>query len=166
MNLDTAVATGMFALPMIAMALFLLAWCLKELVALGEIRRARHGLSQTAFELECSARGLRLLKDWLSPEQLNSYEKYGYFDVIGSDSGTIYRIRQGKQANIEQLDKAGQPFWAWCFVPQGDLVAGDVMLAQKIALETNERAAIAIAVKHMALRPRPVTRTGPGLLAS
>jgi hypothetical protein len=33
----------------------------------------------------------------------------------------------------------------WCFVPEGGLVAGDVMLAQKIALETNERAALAVA---------------------
>jgi hypothetical protein len=164
--LDTAIATGMFALPMIVMALFFFVWCLKELVALGEIRRARHGLSQAAFELESTARGLRLLKEWLSPEQLNSYEKYGYFDVTGSDSGTIYRIQHGKQANVEQLDKAVQPFWAWCFVPEGDLVAGDVMLAQKIALETNERAAIAVAVKHAALRTRRITHAGPRLLAS
>ena len=33
----------------------------------------------------------------------------------------------------------------WCFVPDGDLVAGDVMLAQKIALETNERSALSVA---------------------
>jgi hypothetical protein len=33
------------------------------------------------------------------------------------------------------------------FVPMGDLVPGDVMLAQKIALETNERAALAVANK-------------------
>jgi hypothetical protein len=35
----------------------------------------------------------------------------------------------------------------WCFVPEGNLVAGDVMLAQKIALETNERAALAVAYR-------------------
>jgi hypothetical protein len=33
----------------------------------------------------------------------------------------------------------------WCFVPRGQLVPGDVMLAQKIALETNETAALAVA---------------------
>jgi hypothetical protein len=33
----------------------------------------------------------------------------------------------------------------WCFVPDGDLVAGDVMLAQKVALETNERGALSVA---------------------
>ncbi len=33
----------------------------------------------------------------------------------------------------------------WCFAPKGYLVAGDVMLAQKIALETDERGALAVA---------------------
>jgi len=33
----------------------------------------------------------------------------------------------------------------WCFVPSGFLVPGDVMLAQKIALETDERGALGLA---------------------
>ena len=33
----------------------------------------------------------------------------------------------------------------YCFVPEGTLPIGDVMLAQKIALETDERAALAVA---------------------
>jgi hypothetical protein len=45
----------------------------------------------------------------------------------------------------------------WCFVPSGHLVAGDVMLAQKIALETNERAALVVANKF----PVQVRRTYP-----
>ena len=166
MNLDTAMATRMFALPMIAMALFLLVWCLTGLIALGEFRRARHARGYSIFEPESSVRGLMLLKNWLSPAQLRSYEKHGYFEVIGSDSGTTYRIQYGKQANVEQLDSTGRPICAWCFVPEGDLVAGDVMLAQKIALETNERAAIAIAIKYATLRTRRLTRAGPDLLAS
>ena len=32
-----------------------------------------------------------------------------------------------------------------CFVPSGGLVAGDVMLVQKIALETNEQTTLAVA---------------------
>jgi hypothetical protein len=34
------------------------------------------------------------------------------------------------------------PREGWCFVPGEHLVAGDVMLAQKIALETDERGAL------------------------
>jgi hypothetical protein len=33
----------------------------------------------------------------------------------------------------------------WCFEPQGGLAPGDVLLAQKIALETMEREALAVA---------------------
>ena len=38
-----------------------------------------------------------------------------------------------------------EPRKGWCFVPEGNLVPGDVMLAQKIALETDERGALAVA---------------------
>jgi len=158
MNLSTAIATGMFALPMMAMVLFLIVWCFRELVAYRGIRRARRGKSRRAFELESNARGVILLRSWLSPTQLRSYDRFEYFDVIGGDSGGIYRIHHGKQANIEQLDRAGEPVCAWCLVPEGDLVPGDVMLAQKIALETNERAALAIAVSYSTSHPRLVTR--------
>jgi hypothetical protein len=48
-------------------------------------------------------------------------------------------------ANVEELDKLGNPIVRYCFIPKGDLVPGDVMLAQKIALETNELAALAVA---------------------
>jgi hypothetical protein len=142
------------------MALFLFVWCLTGLVALGVIGRSRHGGRRGAFERESNTRGLTLLKNWLSPAQLGAYESHGYFEVIGSDSGTIYRIHHGQQANVEQLDHAGRPVCVWCFVPVGDLVAGDVMLAQKIALETDENAAIAVAVKYATLRIRRVTRAG------
>jgi hypothetical protein len=91
------------------------------------------------------ARALTLLEEWLSPEQRACYERFRYFDVVGSDTGTHYRIHYGTQTNIEELSHAGQRVCRWCFVPEGNLVAGDVMLAQKIALETNERGALAVA---------------------
>jgi hypothetical protein len=94
---------------------------------------------------ESEARALKLLKDRLSPAQLLTYEDHQYFDVVGSDSGTAYRIYHGTQANIEQLDARGEPVCRWCFVPEGGLVAGDVMLAQKIALETYESGALGVA---------------------
>jgi hypothetical protein len=46
-------------------------------------------------------------------------------------------------------------------VPEGDLVPGDVMLAQKIALENNERAALAVAIRYTMIRNCLVTRAGP-----
>ena len=96
-----------------------------------------------AFESE--ARALTLLKEWLSPKQRACYERFRYFDVVGSDTGTRYRIHHGTQTNIEELSDTGQRVCKWCFAPEGNLVAGDVMLAQKIALETNERGALSVA---------------------
>ncbi|MDB5604073.1 MAG: hypothetical protein JWP25_973 [Bradyrhizobium sp.] len=90
-------------------------------------------------------RGLRLLKQWLSPRQLIQFEGDLYFDVIGSDSGATYRIHYGTSMNVHQINGQGDPVAGWCFVPNGYLVAGDVMLAQKIALETNEDKTLAIA---------------------
>jgi hypothetical protein len=85
------------------------------------------------------------LREWLSHEQLVQYYAHRYFDVIGCHTGKRYRICFGHGANIIELDDAGRPKIGWCFVPRDQLVAGDVMLAQKIALETDERSALAVA---------------------
>jgi hypothetical protein len=65
--------------------------------------------------------------------------------VIGGRTGRRYRIRYGRQMNIDQIDRNGGRICGWCFVPQGRLVAGDVMLAQKIALELFEPEALKVA---------------------
>jgi len=71
----------------------------------------------------------------LSPEQLAQYRLYRHFDVTGCHSGKRYRIRYGVSMNVCELDSLGRPLVGRCFVPKDNLVAGDVMLAQKIALE-------------------------------
>jgi hypothetical protein len=93
------------------------------------------------------ARGLRLLRNWLSPPQLEQFNAKAYFDVIGCDTGRRYRIHHGTAMNIHELDEEGRAKSGWCFVPQGRLVPGDVMLAQKIALETFEIRALSVAMK-------------------
>jgi hypothetical protein len=40
--------------------------------------------------------------------------------------------------NVHQLDQTGRRVMKLCFMPKGDLVMGDILLAQKIALETME----------------------------
>jgi hypothetical protein len=98
------------------------------------------------------ARGITLLREWLSTEQRAQFDTTQSFDVIGCDSGNRFRILYGTATNIQELDDAGQPVMGWCFIPSGQLVAGDVMLSQKIALETNERAALAVA-NQFSVRP-------------
>jgi hypothetical protein len=94
-------------------------------------------------------RGRKLLREWLSPEQLAQYDAHNYFDVTGCHTGRRYRINDGRGMNVYQLDDRGRPLVGWCFVPRDDLVAGDVMLAQKIALETDERGALSVAKNFM-----------------
>ena len=90
-------------------------------------------------------RGRKLLREWLSPEQLAQYDAHNYFEVTGCHTRKRYRIRHGIGANVYELDDAGRQRAGWCFVPKDYLVAGDVMLAQKIALETDERGTLAVA---------------------
>jgi hypothetical protein len=97
------------------------------------------------FRGESEMRGLVLLEEWLSPEQLAQYRAHRYFEVTGCHSGRRYRIRHGVGMNIFEVDASGRSVAGWCFVPKDNLVAGDVMLAQKIALETNERGALLVA---------------------
>ena len=106
---------------------------------------APSGSCAKPFRLETEARSLTLLKEWLSPEQRACYEQFRYFEVVGSHTGTRYRIHHGTQINVEELSQTGQHVCKWCFFPDGSLVVGDVMLAQKIALETNERDALSVA---------------------
>jgi hypothetical protein len=104
-------------------------------------RRARaHGKRGKAEQ-----RAYALLKEWLSTEQLARFESHGHFEVQGSHSGKCYRIRPDRFMNIDELDKNGTSVAVWCVGPAGCLPIGDAMLAQKIALETDEQAVLAVA---------------------
>jgi hypothetical protein len=94
---------------------------------------------------EVEERGLRLLRSWLSPKQAQQWDALNEFEVVGSHTGTRYRIRRGKMMNVHEVDRAGNIVAHWCFAPQGDLPMGDVLLSQKIALETMERDALKMA---------------------
>jgi len=91
------------------------------------------------------ARAERLLRRWLTRQQRAQFDALGFFDVVGSTSKKRYRIHYGYASNIEEIDKDGNPKMGWCFVPEGYLAPGDVMLAQKIALETDELGALSVA---------------------
>jgi len=108
-----------------------------RLQALNEWNLRAHEASET--------RGIALLQEWLSAEQRAQFDAHHYFEVTGSSSGKRYRIHYGTTTNVHEVDDEGRPRMGWCFRPIGAMVAGDVMLAQKIALETDERAALAVA---------------------
>ena len=85
---------------------------------------------------------MRLLTDNLSPAQRDQLEASNYFDVVGGDTGTRYRIRFGNLMNVEQLNSRGKCMCLLCFAPEGRLPVADTMLAQKIALELFETEAV------------------------
>ena len=92
---------------------------------------------------------MMLLRSWLSPEQDREWEARGTFEVVGCDTSRRYRITYRAVMNLHQLDANGQPVQQWCFAPEGRLAVGDVLLAQKIALETMETKALEIANRQM-----------------
>ena len=114
-----------------------LAQYIREVQAARERYRARFATREE--------RGVNLLREWLSPEQRAQFDAKRYFDVIGCDSGKRYRIHFGETTNVHEIGDDDLPSVGWCFMPVGSLVAGDVMLAQKIALETYEYGALAVA---------------------
>jgi hypothetical protein len=116
----------------------LLAECARRAQALREWYRT------TAADTP-GARATTLLREWLSPQQRAQFDAEAYFDVVGCDSGKRYRIHYGTSMNVHEINDAGHSKVGWCFVPNRRLVAGDVMLAQKIALETSENKALAVA---------------------
>ena len=81
------------------------------------------------------------------PQQRAQFDAEGYLDVVGGDSGKRYRIHHGTSMNVHEMDPAGHSKSGWRFVCDRHLVAGYVMLAQKIALETSENSALAVANK-------------------
>ncbi|WFU18647.1 hypothetical protein [Bradyrhizobium sp. CB3481] len=100
----------------------------------------KHGAERTP-----EGRSLLLLRRWLSPAQREQFARRGYFEVVGSESGKRYRIHIGTSVNVCEIDERGRLQVGLCFMPIGALPIGDVMLAQKIALETCEGKARAVA---------------------
>jgi len=95
---------------------------------------------------QAERKGMELLLRNLSARQLEQYQFFGYFDVVGSDTRRRYRIFHGRFGNVRELGPNDRLNIGKCFLPDGDLVAGDCMLAQKIALENRESLALRVAL--------------------
>jgi hypothetical protein len=118
------------------------------IVVVALLHEFRSGYWRPRARSEAEKRAMALLRSWLTPEQDKQWTARGEFEVIGSDTGTRYRITYRAVMNVIELDEAGRPVMQWCFAPEGGLASGDVLLAQKIALEAMERGALALANSH------------------
>lgn len=77
-----------------------------------------------------------LLERALTPEQRHDLFARGYFYVKGKRF--TYRIREGHSGNVDALDARGCVISRFCAHPAGRVPVYDVMLAQKLWLETEE----------------------------
>ena len=76
--------------------------------------------------------------------QLKQYQERKCFEVIGLSHRQAIPDSPRTEANVYELDeKAGRR--GLVLRAERSLVAGDVMLAQKIALETDEQGALKVA---------------------
>jgi hypothetical protein len=111
------------------------------------IANARSRPERTARS-EADQRGIALLSENLTAEQRRQFALHRHFDVIGGQSGRRYRVWHCPLQNIEEFDARGNRICVWCFHPREPLVLGDVLLAQKTALELFESDALRIAHRY------------------
>jgi hypothetical protein len=67
----------------------------------------------------------------ITGDQRESFDRTKSFVVVGCDTGKRYRISYGVQQHVYEIDQGGSVVTGLCFMPEGYLVAGDVMLSQK-----------------------------------
>jgi hypothetical protein len=117
----------------------------EEIAAQEEYRqRAREAAKREAEERAAAiAKAQALLEGMLTPEQIAQLAAHHWFEVI-SQHGHRYRINQGQRRNVQRLKKDGA-HEAWFCIHPDDVPDEDAMLAQKLLLETDERAFLRIA---------------------
>jgi len=87
-------------------------------------------------ELAAKDKAIVLLKSCLTLQQIEEYEQKSCFHLhVG---GKVYRIEKGSHGNVKLMDKDGKVKRSFCVQPRG-VPEGDVLLAQKLLLETDEK---------------------------
>ena len=84
-------------------------------LAAGRARALRKWYLEAGYTQE-EIRGINLLKQWLSPEQLAQYEAHRYFDVIGRQSGKAisHPLRYGDEYTGDGLAQKGSGRLVFC----------------------------------------------------
>ena len=96
----------------------------------------RPSLNDYLPNLAAVAKSRVLLERALTPEQRRDLFARGYFNVKGKRFS--YRIREGHSGNVDALDSTGCVIERFCAHPLGRVPVYDVMLAQKLWIETDE----------------------------
>ncbi len=120
----------------------------RQLIALAKAR---------AEEAAAQARAEALLLENLDQTQAAEFKKSRQFVVHVKDKDKDknqerrYLVKYGFQSNVKLLDeKTGQPVAGFCIHPPGDFPVPDIMLAQKLLLECDEKEFLRIANRRAA----------------
>lgn len=109
----------------------------------------RQILEAAGERLDARHRAEKLLQEALSEQQRLELREHGYFTVhalpVGGQPGRAYRIRRGRERNIDKLSPAGLIIGHLCIHPVEAVPDADTMLAQKLWLECRESEALRMA---------------------
>jgi hypothetical protein len=94
----------------------------------------------------------------LSDEQRKQYEEHGYFDTMVNDK--LYRINKGRAMNVELIE-GGVAKFKYCALPKEYMPAPDVMAAQLLMLQTDEKRFLSIANRTVLHAVRTATDEQP-----
>lgn len=111
-------------------------------------RRLRQDSRRRRLREAAEHRAQALLQSMLSPEQRAELEEKKHFHLTVYDrdgSYRTYRIERGYAGNVKLLDAAGRPIRRYCIHADSRLPYEDQMLAQKLLLESDEKAFLKIA---------------------
>jgi hypothetical protein len=64
--------------------------------------------SDTRQNRRAEEKARALLRSWLTPQQAKQWDSRNEFYVIGSHTGTRYRIRRATAMNVDELDSRGR----------------------------------------------------------
>lgn len=101
-------------------------------------------MEQEKVQEKARVKAEALLHEYLSEEQIKELEETGGFVVLGS-LGTPYTIRRGYQGNVRRDG------YRYCAHGPHDIPVPDHMLMQKLAIETDEEAFLAVANRSLSM---------------
>jgi hypothetical protein len=109
-----------------------------------EERRRR----ETQAREQANDRAVELLLSFLSEEQRRTYDDHEWFEVVGSAGGR-YRLHASHHiGNIGWLDEQDRHGMLCCHPRDERLPIGDVLLAQMLALVTDEESFVRLANRY------------------
>jgi hypothetical protein len=133
----------------------------RRLAVQAALEAQREAIDAALPDLRASSSARQWLIKHLSSAQLADFTRTGSFNVRGGSTGGLYRITYGRSMNIAILNADGMPTGRrLCFSPRGNLSTFDVMLGQKVSLESDELFTLRVACVNIgppAIGPSPHT---------